>query len=296
MRAQLNSSQPSPSQPWLRTLSTLFACVDSTRFPAELERSLRSVVPVDRVLVYAVRREQAPLMLHGESSPDSSAARAERLYFAGGYGYDPYYRAFLAGQAGGFCADAQGFDPSLRWQRVEHVAYLSPVSPQVGLVALLVRSRGSRVFSAAELRRLSSLEDAVVSALRLHWTTCAERRAPARGLGGRELNHRVDAAIEEFGRSVLTPRETEVVQLLLRGNSTKAAAARLGIAVATTALHRKRTYAKLGVSSQAELFYLFLCSLSQPEPTRLSARSRDVSNPREPRSQPGWSVAVSEAS
>jgi DNA-binding CsgD family transcriptional regulator len=170
------------------------------------------------------------------------------------------------------------------------------VSDEACLVALLVRRPGGRAFSAAELRRLRCVEEAVVSALRLHWTTCAERRAAARGDGSRGLHHRVDTAIDEFGRAALTPREAEVVRLLLRGHSTKAAAESLGIAVATTALHRKRTYAKLGVSSQAELFYLFLCSLSHPELARLSPRSRVASPPLEQPDQPGLALSVSGAS
>ncbi|MBW2270758.1 MAG: helix-turn-helix transcriptional regulator [Deltaproteobacteria bacterium] len=293
-------AQPSSTHPSVHTLCDLFRCVDSEQFPSELGRQLHELVPVDRLLVYVVRREGAPVMLHAEPPADAAADRAERIYFGGGYRYDPYYRAFLAGSAGGFCTDAEAEDvgTSRRWQRVQHVAFLSPVSTQACLVALLVRTPGSRAFSAAELQRLRGLEDAVVSALRLHWSSWAERRMAARGAGGRELHHQVDSAIDDFGRSALTPREGQVVRLLLRGRSTKAAAERLGIAVATAALHRKRAYGKLGVCSQAELFYLFLCSLSRAEPTRVVALSRDAIAPvsRAGRDQSGWPRAVSGAS
>ena len=53
----------------------------------------------------------------------------------------------------------------------------------------------------------------------------------SRGDGSTALHHRVDTAIDEFGRAALTPREAEVVRLLLRGYSTKAAAESPGIAV-----------------------------------------------------------------
>ena len=53
---------------------------------------------------------------------------------------------------------------------------------------------------------------------------------------------------------------------MLHGHSTKSIASRLGISVETVKLHRKHAYAKLEVSSQAELFYLFLDSLmSDPD-------------------------------
>ncbi len=52
-----------------------------------------------------------------------------------------------------------------------------------------------------------------------------------------------------------------MVQLLLRGYSAKAAARELGISPETLRVHRKHIYAKLGVSSQGELFSLFLSAL-----------------------------------
>jgi len=53
-----------------------------------------------------------------------------------------------------------------------------------------------------------------------------------------------------------------VVQLFLHGHSTKSIAERLSISPETVKLHRKNSYAKLDVSSQAELFHLFIDSLA----------------------------------
>ena len=60
--------------------------------------------------------------------------------------------------------------------------------------------------------------------------------------------------MQTFGSGVLTPREPEVVRLILQGHSTPSAAAYLGIAQGTVKVHRHHAYAKLGISSQAELF------------------------------------------
>lgn len=57
-------------------------------------------------------------------------------------------------------------------------------------------------------------------------------------------------------RSRLTRREREVAQLLLLGCSSEAIGARLSISRHTVKDHRKRIFAKLGVSSLAELFAL----------------------------------------
>ena len=49
----------------------------------------------------------------------------------------------------------------------------------------------------------------------------------------------------------LTPRELEVLRLIARGQSTKAVAARLGIAAKTADNHVQSVYAKTGVSTRA---------------------------------------------
>jgi DNA-binding CsgD family transcriptional regulator len=61
---------------------------------------------------------------------------------------------------------------------------------------------------------------------------------------------------------VLTRREQQVIELVLLGNSTRLVADKLGISAETVKLHRKHAYAKLDISSQAELFYLFVDALA----------------------------------
>ncbi len=53
--------------------------------------------------------------------------------------------------------------------------------------------------------------------------------------------------------ALLTPREREVVQLFVRGASSKEAASALGISAKTIDVHRHRAQAKLGANGPAEL-------------------------------------------
>jgi DNA-binding CsgD family transcriptional regulator len=82
-----------------------------------------------------------------------------------------------------------------------------------------------------------------------------------------------DAAIGKAGKSAaprhaqsrspasaLTSREAQVVNLILEGHSTKSLATQLAISIETIRVHRRHIYAKLKVSSQAELFHWFLAS------------------------------------
>jgi DNA-binding CsgD family transcriptional regulator len=77
-----------------------------------------------------------------------------------------------------------------------------------------------------------------------------------------ELHRQLIQVMNEFGSSILTNREREVLQLILHGHSSQSIADKLGIALRTVKLHRQNLYQKLDISSQAELFYLFIDSLS----------------------------------
>jgi DNA-binding CsgD family transcriptional regulator len=71
----------------------------------------------------------------------------------------------------------------------------------------------------------------------------------------------IEGRLARFGADALTEREREVIHLLLHGHNSESVAQRLGISWHTVRRHRKNAYAKLGVTSQGELFYLLLKTL-----------------------------------
>ena len=71
----------------------------------------------------------------------------------------------------------------------------------------------------------------------------------------------IDTAVDRFGAGVLTKKEQEVIQLILRGHNSESVSHRLGIAWNTVRGHRQRAYSKLRVTSQGELFFEFLRSI-----------------------------------
>ena len=64
--------------------------------------------------------------------------------------------------------------------------------------------------------------------------------------------------LQDFGKDVLSEREREVAWLILRGHGSPEIAQELGITQGTVKNHRKRLYARLNISSQAELFRQFM--------------------------------------
>jgi DNA-binding CsgD family transcriptional regulator len=61
----------------------------------------------------------------------------------------------------------------------------------------------------------------------------------------------------------LTPREREIVQLVVEGHPSATIAQRLGISRGTVKNHRRRLYDKLDITSERELFLLYVTWLSQ---------------------------------
>ena len=72
---------------------------------------------------------------------------------------------------------------------------------------------------------------------------------------------RIDKIFADFGTSVLTNREREVTQLILRGHSSESIDPHLDISVGTVRTHRGKAYAELGITSQSELLSLLLTPL-----------------------------------
>ncbi|MEO9649239.1 MAG: helix-turn-helix transcriptional regulator [Roseobacter sp.] len=66
---------------------------------------------------------------------------------------------------------------------------------------------------------------------------------------------------QEFGSDLLTSREIEVVQLILVGHSSTSISLQLDVSVSTVKSHRRNIYSKFEISSQAELFNMFLLHL-----------------------------------
>ena len=77
------------------------------------------------------------------------------------------------------------------------------------------------------------------------------RRTVSRPIGGRGNGG------DLFGQRI-TPRETQVVAQVLEGHSSDSIAKNLAISVGTVRIHRRNIYAKLQISSQQELFSIFL--------------------------------------
>ncbi len=129
----------------------------------------------------------------------------------------------------------------------------------------LERTPTLRAFSKKDKMRLGEITATVAALVQKQWPTGVTTRnnSPTEARKT-NLHLHVDNLLQQFGSSYLTPRERDVVQLILKGYPSKTAAQQLGISTQTEQVHRKNIYHKLGLSSHGELFSLFFDALVQP--------------------------------
>ena len=188
-------------------------------------------------------------------------------YISGPFLLDPFYRALEVDRRYGVFQLAKlapsGFKESEYFRTWYHECGFQDecgllIKLNHGSVNLaLGMTEGSRRFSKRQVDRLEAIFPAVEALICKHWgADTNSTQEPS------DFRQRLQQALGAFGASLLTRREREVIELVLLGHSTRLVAEKLGISTETVKLHRKHAYAKLDISSQAELFYLFVDAIA----------------------------------
>jgi DNA-binding CsgD family transcriptional regulator len=211
-----------------------------------------------------------PEVIHHTIEPAAASLYLDR-YLAGPYLLDPLYELALRDDKPGVCRFRELTPDRFRSseyyrQYCERTHLLDEmdflVDVAAGTTVVLVVGRRAKMFSKAELTRLRLIAATVRAAMRKIWGRWAIEHS---GTGRDEsLHERLTRCFENFGETALTDREREITQLLLRGHSVKSIARELEIAPGTVMVHKRNLFAKLGISSQYQLFSRFIEDLSRP--------------------------------
>ena len=130
----------------------------------------------------------------------------------------------------------------------EETGFFVALPDNAGVVISLMRAGHRQVFSEKEMNPLRTVEPFVRAAAEHKWENLG-----ARFSGGdpdpqqQSLERYIDCTFRNFGRSLLSAREREVVGLVLRGHSSDSISK------------------VLGIMSQSELFSIFLNALTKTE-------------------------------
>ncbi|WP_166646338.1 helix-turn-helix transcriptional regulator [Zavarzinia compransoris] len=254
---------------WHARTPDLVSMIGREGFPASLDRALATVAPFDISCVFAYPGQDRPLLLHDGLNGVSPAAIMDN-YLNGTYLLDAVYAACRRRVAPGLyrlrdLAPDAFFDgdyfkspavhPCISMETgtlAEEIVFIAPLAGDLSLAYSLMRQHGNAPFAAAEMERLRAAAPMVGALMARHWHHLAARHSEG------QRTATVEAAFRSFRQDRLTPREQTVVSLILRGHSSLSIARTLEIAEGTVKIHRKHIHAKLGISSQTELFNLFI--------------------------------------
>lgn len=253
-------------QSFSNACARLISCLGEPSFPAQLASELLQLCDAEDTTVLVYEDGKLPSVAYSSPTPQTGASTLD-AYVKGPFLLDPYYRkAAYDGEFGVFrLADLapSGFKESeyyRSWYRncgfKDECGLLIAIgSGRFVNVALGMLTEGKR-FGKKQETLLRDLFPSIEALCVHHWRQRGETTPSI------DLRSKLHNGLANFGSSVLTRREQEVTELVLLGNSTRLIAEKLGISSETVKLHRKHAYAKLDVSSQAELFYLFMEALA----------------------------------
>lgn len=225
---------------------------------------LRTVAPFEGCFLTLLDGQRPPLHLY-DTVRDQFRSHVVDSYLDGIYLLDPFFVLYRrAGAEGVFSlreAAPDRFQQSTYFHSYygsiklqDEVAVLIALPSGKHLFYSIGRRANERRFQARDLRNLRQLFPVFAAMNRRHFAQ-ENYAAP---------DSKIEQAMACFGAESLTDREREIAILVLKGHSTRSIAEVTGVTAGTVKIHRKNLYRKLAISSQSELFSLFLSSLAAP--------------------------------
>ena len=256
------------SETWHRQVADLLAASDSQSIAERLVSLISATVSNNGTSLLAFHNNAPPESIHHSMPPQRARHYLDRD-LAGPYLLDPLYELAFRSDKPAMCRfrDTQPdrFHSSEYYRQyverthlVDEMDFLLKTNRTSTLV--LVCGRTEKRFTRVELNRLKLMQPIILAAMQKVWDTRGQHGAPDDS--DYSMHRRLTACFENFGEDQLTQREREITQLLLRGHSSKSIARELGIAPGTVMVHKRNLFAKLGITSQYELFSRFIEALS----------------------------------
>lgn len=256
---------------WNEKLAAVLAERDRGRIPARLAQALWELLPFDSLMLAVMGPSIRPVEIYDDVPEELRQANVES-YWEGAYLLDPFYRAGIEGRKAGVYRLSElaprGFRQSEYFRiyykecgNVDEVGSLTYLDGGLFLIGSYTQFHGSPNFRQAHVDRLQAALPVIDQVMRSYWEKGHEEVHRSTS-----LHTDLEAALGLFGNSVLTLRECEVIRHYLQGHSSKSVSDRMNISNHTVSMHRKNAYAKLDIHSQAELFHLFIDSLSCFDP------------------------------
>jgi DNA-binding CsgD family transcriptional regulator len=257
-----------------RTISELGACAGLIGHP-DFYRRLRdaagSMLRWDMCMVMRYSSNAVPEYVISDDVPSDQID----LYLSGYYRLDPFFEYWRTRAQAGVMRMRE-----TKAARHKTTAYFQVFQPQTGMcdgLAIFLPSRGGSAmaicfersvpFTTSEVRRSQAILPLLVGLNAAHDYGIAPK-------GKRVILDRSTALppidlkqiSEEFLEGELTPRERQIVELIIDGRSSYEIGGALSISEGTVKNHRKRLYKKLNIVSERDLLARFIQYLAMALP------------------------------
>jgi DNA-binding CsgD family transcriptional regulator len=253
----------------LKSLASAARLVGREEFYRALLAALRAALRADLSMLMRYSRRGSPeYLIHEGLQPEHMA-----MYLRGLYRVDPIYQFCRRPNARGVKQLAAMCVPAQRTSDYFNV-FLRLTGMADDLAILLPAGAGRSIglvyerrfaFRPREITAICTLFPVIESlhALHLRFDPARSHRRPhaepqARGGAPGLMPLGFKAALSAFLRDQLTPRERDIVHLILAGYPSSKIAERLNLSLNTIKNHRKRMYAKLDIRTERELFLNFV--------------------------------------
>jgi DNA-binding CsgD family transcriptional regulator len=254
---------------WNADISRAIAALGTENFFPALIEAINGQVKIDYPQVWLYHKDLPPRVLYHQIPEQATRGQIDQ-YLDGPYREDPFYQTSmhqprakiyrLSRVTMGKLKDSDYYrDYYADTGTCDEAVYLAKLQAGNVINLSMMRKADNKPFSDEEYESLYVLAEPISELLKSH-TEYSDFAATNLIQPG--IDHQIDLAFRTFGESLLSPREKDVLELMLRGYGTDTSAERLTIAVETVRRHRKSIYRKLDVSSQTDLFSLFLNSMS----------------------------------
>ncbi|MGH6881738.1 response regulator transcription factor [Hypericibacter sp.] len=249
-------------------LGGLVEHVETDRFFDLLHDVLNTALHIDNLVAIVFRNMGSPLILHQKSPQQPNFFRM--MYAQGAYLLDPFYLASKDERRAGihrlkhlapdrFLESEFYSNYYAKVAMIDEIGLLCPFDDDLTIHLSLGRRFGSQRFSAREFTAFAHVEPLLAALLRRQARHPIEAwRYIARKERGQADGTVINIAQDWLKDFHATARETEIAALILQGHSNISIGQALRISGETVKVHRKHLYAKLSISSQTELFLLFI--------------------------------------
>lgn len=252
---------------WNNTISQVLSKEFSTQSMSLLLRSVEELVDASSGIITVYPSQTKPYSPHHRLLANEDSNLQLDKYADGAYLLDPFYTFGVKKSREGVFSLRQlapeGFTDSEYFHvfyhqldYVDEASLLFQINSELFISISVGRLAMFAPFTEQEIKLLNSAFPLLKSLL----TVWANQHLTDQTAS---LEWQLDRALTNFGSSLLTPKECEILHLILHGYAVKSIAQQLENSLETIKHHRRNIYTKLDVNSQSELFYLFIASLKQ---------------------------------